>query len=279
MATKPKKAARRILRKADAVLRRAEAEAEAIHAAARIEATRRRELADAEGRVIVAEATVRAERVVRDAEGEADALRREAMLERERALRAATDERVRLRDDAMLEAARIREAATQEIVAFVNSLNAEREKILVGAHVEARRIIDAAREAADAEAMRTLTATDAGLEDQTRRILDVAVEEGERILREAEAERAGTSAVRVREATRPAEPRLSWTCEAATATVLAQPPPTTPEPAARALSRTLEEPRPAEAAEPAEPASPTDPAPTDGMIKPHRRRWFRRRKD
>ena len=98
------------------------------------------------------------------------------------------------------------------------------------------------------------------LEDQTRRILSVAVEEGERILREAEAERTGSPAAQAPGATRAGEERLSWTFDAATATTLGR---EEPEPLPERESLTdamletaIAQPTPSEA-----PAAPTE-APT-----------------
>jgi hypothetical protein len=161
-----------------------------------------------------------AERLVRDAEATAEGLRREAMYERERSLLATTDERVRWRDEAMLEAAQIREAAVEEVAGFLRILETERERVLTAARAEAQRIVDEGREAAIDEVARLRCDAEAQLADHTRRLLEIAVGEGERILHEAEAERSGTGAVQARQRTREGEQRLLWAYEASTAAVL-----------------------------------------------------------
>jgi len=207
--------------------------------------------AEAEARAIVAEAELATERTRAVAMAEVEQMRRETIEERAQARRETIEEREQvrrealehrsaMRDEALLEAARIRENAAHEVIGFVRRLDDERAQLVANAHAESERILSEARVQATTERIRALAEMESRLEDQTRRILGVAVEEGERILREAEAERAGAEAVAARGATRAAQHRLSWTYDAATATALGRDEPAPFVPSEPVIEETLE---------------------------------------
>jgi hypothetical protein len=207
----PKKAIKRLRRRAIATLRQARLTAQLELLAAEAAAARMREQALAataeETATLRADARAEVSRLLEQgrvdaasaageqraaADAEVRAILAEAELKAARVVAEAEVEAQARREqivaDAMQEAVTIRAAATDEIAGFLHRLDDERARLLESAREEAARVVGDARAASSTEAARMRDATEQELELKSREILDAATAESGRILEAAAAE-------------------------------------------------------------------------------------------